>query len=472
MKRFTGLPATVFVLLSFLPISLCVAAKSTAPTVSLEQVTQLAEEAYIYGLGPMVYYRLYSEQLVKDTKTNEVNVLVHRRKLSDHTERAGQAPSHDTLYSFTWLDVGKEPLVIQIPNYEDRFYGVQLTTMYQNNFQNIGNSMAYGNSDAYKKGYTFLLATPDWKGKVPEGVELVVTPSPIVHFLQRTYVTPNDSEDLKQANKLQDRHLVVPLSDWNKGSRKPVALKPRLPDLVEKTDLDYFSGLDQLLSIYPPVNAEEKAYADRFKAINIGAGHDFDSSDLNAEMRDAFLEGMTRAKKKVAALQKRGLGYDLNGWGFTDDRQGNYKEDYLLRGASVELGGIIPRPQFNTYTLTFKDADGQALNGNNKYHIHFKKEDIPQATAFWSMTVYGTDFWLPNLSDHRYKLSNLSPGIFYNEDGSLDMYFQYEQPSKDKFANWLPTPKDGFFAVIRFYAPTKRVIEGKYAPPSIKKVNN
>ena len=472
MKRFTGLPVTVFVLLSFLPISLCVAAKSTAPTVSPEQVTQLAEEAYIYGLGPMVYYRLYAEQLVKETKTHEVNVLVHRRKLSDHAERGGQAPNHDTLYSFTWLDVGKEPLVIQIPNYEDRFYGIQLTTMYQNNFQNIGNSMAYGNRDAYKKEYTFLLATPDWKGEIPKGVELVVTPSPIVHFLQRTYVTPNNPKDLKAANKLQDMHLIVPLSEWNKGSRKPIALKPRLPDLVEKTDLDYFAGLDQLLSLYPPVDAEEKAYIDRFKAINIGAGHDFSISALTVEMRDAFLAGMQRAKGKVAALQKRGLGYNVNGWTFTDGRQGNYKDDYLLRGASVEMGGIIPRPQFNTYTLTFKDANGELLDGNNNYHIHFEKEDIPQVTAFWSLTVYGNDFWLPNLSDKRYKLSNLSPDIVFNTDGSLDMYLQHEQPSTDKFANWLPLPKDGFFAVIRFYAPTKRVVDGKYIPPSIEKVDN
>jgi len=69
-------------------------------------------------------------------------------------------------------------------------------------------------------------------------------------------------------------------------------------------------------------------------------------------------------------------------------------------------------------------------------------------------------------------LSNRSPGIVFNEDGSLDMYLQYEQPSKGKFANWLPIPKDGFFAVIRFYAPTTRVIEGKYVPPSIVKVDN
>ena len=447
-------------------------ATAGAQQAHVEQTTALAEEAYIYGLGPMVYYRLYSEQLLAATKSIDVNVLDHRRKLSDHNERGGQAPNHDTMYSLTWLDIAKEPLVIQIPDYGDRFYGIQMTTMYQNNFQNIGNSMAYGNRDAYKKQYTYLLATQDWKGEVPEGVELVVAPSTIVHFLQRTYVTPNDSADLKKANKLQDMHLVVPLSDWNKGSRKPVPLKPQLPHFAEETELDYFAMLDQLLRTLPPASAEEQAYIERFKAINIGAGDKFNASSLTAPMRDAFLAGMASGKKKVAALQKKGIGYNKNGWAFLDDRQGNYQGDYLLRGASVSLGGIVPRPQFNTYALNYKDGDSELLNGNNKYEIHFDKDEIPQATAFWSVTVYGIDFWLPNLSDKRYKLSNLSPGIVYNEDGSLDLYLQFEQPSKDKFANWLPIPKDGFFAVIRFYAPMQKVIDGKYAPPSINKIED
>lgn len=473
MSRFIKRSASiiVFVLLSSLQAAVYAANNNDVST-NLEQVQQLAEEAYIYGLGPMVYYRLYSEQLVKDTKTIEVNVLLHRRKLSDHAERGGQAPNHDTLYSVTWLNVGTEPLVVQIPDYEERFYGIQLTSMYQDNFQNIGNSMAYGNREAYKKEYTFLLATQDWQGKVPDGLDVVRAPGPIIHFLQRTYVTPNNPEDLKKANKLQDMHLIVPLSNWNKGSRKPVVLKPTLPDFVEKTDLDYFSGLDQLLTLYPPDNTEEKTYIERFKAINIGAARQFNVSMLTPEERDAFLVGMTRGKQKVADLQARGIGYETNGWTFTDDRQGNYKDDYLLRAASVSLGGIVPRPQFNSYTLSFKDANGELLSGDGNYHIHFKKEDIPQVTAFWSLTVYGSDFWLPDLSDKRYKLSNLSPGIIFNEDGSLDMYLQYEQPSADKLANWLPIPKAGFFAVIRFYAPKKDVIEGEYSPPSIDKVSD
>jgi hypothetical protein len=439
-------------------------------SLSAEKITQLAEDAYTYGLGPMVYYRLYSEQLIRDTKTMEVNKITHRRKLSDHKERGGQAPNHDTMYSLTWFDVGDEPLVVQIPDYKDRFYGIQLTSMFQNNFQNIGNSMAYGNRDAYHKEYTFMLATQDWQGEVPEGVELIRSPGAIIHFLQRTYVTPNDAEDLLLANTLQDKHLSVPLSAWNKGSREAVVHEPRLPNLVEDGELGFLNGLNTLLNAYPPANKAELEYIKQFKAINIGAGKDFDSSNLPPETREALLSGIEQGKKKVANLQKEGLGYILNGWAFLDERQGNYGSDYLLRGASVSLGGIVPRPQFNTYTLTFEDESSELLSGQNNYKIHFNKEEIPQATAFWSLTVYTPDFWLPGLEDKRYKLSNLSPGIVYNKDGSLDMYLQYESPAEDKEANWLPVPEDNFFAVIRFYAPKEAVVKGEYAPPFIQRV--
>ncbi|RLA39982.1 MAG: hypothetical protein DRR06_18175, partial [Gammaproteobacteria bacterium] len=388
-------------------------------SLSTAQITQLAEDAYTYGLGPMVYYRLYSEQVIRDTKTQEVNKITHRRKLSGHEERGGQAPNHDTIYSLTWFDVGDEPLVVQIPNYKDRFYGIQLTSMFQDNFQNIGNSMAYGNRDAYHKEYTFMLATQDWQGEVPEGVELVRSPGAIIHFLQRTYVTPNDADDLSLANILQDKHLSVPLSAWNMGVRDAIVHEPRLPNLVEDGELGFLGGLNILLNAYPPANKAEQEYIEQFKAINIGTGKDFDSGSLSAETREALLAGIEQGKKKVDALQKKGLGYTLNGWAFMDDRQGNYGSDYLLRGASVSLGGIVPRPQFNSYTLTFKDKSGELLSGKNNYKIHFNKEEIPQATAFWSLTAYTPDFWLPELEDKRYKLSNLSPGIAYNKDGSL-----------------------------------------------------
>jgi hypothetical protein len=41
----------------------------------------------------------------------------------------------------------------------------------------------------------------------------------------------------------------------------------------------------------------------------------------------------------------------------------------------------------------------------------------------------------------------------YDPDGSLTLYFQNENPGKEKEANWLPAPKGSFNLTMRLYAP-------------------
>ena len=433
-----------------------------------QQATQLAEEAYIYGLGPMVYYRLYKEQLHEgDWETNRI---VHRRKLADYRERGGQAPNHDTVYSAGWLDVGDEPLVMQLPDFQDRFYAIQLTDFYQNNFQNIGNSMGYGMKDEYKKAYTFLLAGPGWAGEAPDDLPVVKATGNIVHLLIRIFTDGSDPDDTQRVNALQDQILIVPLSARVAGSKEPVAKEPGIPAAGENTELDYFVALNTLMSAEPPNADNEKEYIKRFEAINVGPGQTFDPATLDPAMRDALLAGIESAKEKVKEEQTEGSGSVINGWNFSSEEEGAYGDNYLLRAASVELGGIIPRPQFNMYASTFNDAQGELLDSANKYVIRFEKDQFPPVTTFWSVTIYGSDFWLHQNEIDRYNLSNRTPGIQYNDDGSLEMYIQHERPADDKVSNWLPAPEGGFFFLMRFYAPEEPVRKHEYVPPAVQRV--
>ena len=64
-----------------------------------------------------------------------------------------------------------------------------------------------------------------------------------------------------------------------------------------------------------------------------------------------------------------------------------------------------------------------------------------------------------------------TPGLQRNADGSLTITLAHEKPqTKKAAANWLPTPQGGFYAMVRFYAPTAPVLNLTYRLPDIEPV--
>jgi hypothetical protein len=104
--------------------------------------------------------------------------------------------------------------------------------------------------------------------------------------------------------------------------------------------------------------------------------------------------------------------------------------------------------------------------------MRFEKGGMPPVEAFWSLTLYDTDFFfVPNPLD-RYELSQRNTFV-ENPDGSVDLYIQAESPGEDKEANWLPAPKGKFVLVLRMYGPTTSspsILDGSWSPPPVKPV--
>src|SRR5262249_57656408 len=106
------------------------------------------------------------------------------------------------------------------------------------------------------------------------------------------------------------------------------------------------------------------------------------------------------------------------------------------------------------------------LEGEKEYGMDFDKGAPPPANAFWSITLYDQEgFQVANDPD-RFAVSSWMP-FHYNEDGSLDLYFQNENPSPDKEPNWLPAPKGPFNLTMRLYAPKSEALTGKWNPPLV-----
>jgi hypothetical protein len=119
--------------------------------------------------------------------------------------------------------------------------------------------------------------------------------------------------------------------------------------------------------------------------------------------------------------------------------------------------------------LNFADADEKPVDGNNKYVLHFSKEELPPVEAFWSVTMYDKDGFQCANSINRFAISSWMP-LKTNNDGSLDLYLQSENPGSDKESNWLPAPKGILGVTMRLYAPKDSVLTGEWNPPAIKLV--
>ena len=71
----------------------------------------------------------------------------------------------------------------------------------------------------------------------------------------------------------------------------------------------------------------------------------------------------------------------------------------------------------------------------------------------------------------RYFISDRTPGIKFNEDGSLDIYIQHDSPGPDKELNWLPAPEGNFSLNLRQYVPQESILKGEYQYPFVQRVS-
>jgi hypothetical protein len=91
--------------------------------------------------------------------------------------------NHDTLATVGWLDLKKGPLVLHVPDMNDRYYSVQFTDPSKNTV------FAYvGKRTTGTKAGDYLISGPSWKGQVPSGMRQISSPNHSVLVLGRVLV--------------------------------------------------------------------------------------------------------------------------------------------------------------------------------------------------------------------------------------------------------------------------------------------
>jgi hypothetical protein len=220
-----------------------------------------------------------------------------------------------------------------------------------------------------------------------------------------------------------------------------------------------------------PTHPSEKELMARFAKIGVGAGKTFDAGTLSPEMKAAIEAGIADAWADHAKLQKRIDAKEVTS-GDTFGTREYLKNNYLYRMAAAVLGIYGNSKQEAMYPIYSVDADGEKLDGANRYSVRFAPGQLPPVNAFWSLTMYELPSSLLSANPlNRYLLNSpMLPQFTRDADGGLTLLIQNESPGTDKEANWLPAPKGPFFMAMRLYWPKAEALEGKWTAPPLKRM--
>ena len=137
-----------------------------------EWAYSLGVQAYVFGL-PLVVFERESALRTDAAKIARVkhkcpcemmNGMGHKDDLATADDVMPYTPNNDTVYSGALLDFSDEPMILSLPDIEDRYWSVQVANPYTENKFYIGSRATGG------KGGHHAFIAPDWQGELPAGV--------------------------------------------------------------------------------------------------------------------------------------------------------------------------------------------------------------------------------------------------------------------------------------------------------------
>jgi len=441
-----------------------------AQTPPAEEAQAIAQEAYVY-LYPLILMDVTRKQLTNlDPKVNAMggpaNAFTHIRTFPTAEMRAVIRPNFDTLYSSAWLDLTGGPVVVSTADTGGRYFMLPMLDLWSDVFAVPGKRTS-GTGAA-----NFALVPPGWSGTLPREVERIDAPTAYVWIIGRTQT--NGVKDYEAVHKIQDGYRITLLADRGKTpGRTEQKIDPSVDIKTEPVRqvngmpaVEYFKYGAELIKQNPPHVTDWSILA-RMKRIGFEPGRSFDASKVSADaLAQGAATGLKLMQEKIPTIARV-----TNGWQMNTDTMGVYGNFYLKRAIVALVGLGANQVDDAIYPLNISDADGQPVMAENKYALHFNKDQLPPVGAFWSLTLYdGEGFQVANPLN-RFAIGDRD-ALKFNADGSLDLYIQNQSPGADKEANWLPAPKSGRLGLtLRLYAPKREVADGRWNPPAIRRVN-
>ena len=423
------------------------------------EIRAIAERAYVYAYPLVLMAATRDTALVRTPP----NAFLHAPQFPDSRFRQVIRPNADTLYSSAWIDLSKEPLILQVPDTHDRYYLLQFMDAWTETFA-IPGKRTTGTGEGL-----FAIVGPGWKGQLPARAQKLESPTNMVWLIGRTQT--NGAVDYPNVHDIQKGFVLMPLSLYPDGVRARQPYTPAVPSRAgtppaqvrSLEPLEFFRDFSELLKTNAPHSADRDMVRDLAR-IGIVPGRDFDQTRLGPDGIQALEMGARAASARLEQLDGAIGKHGPTNWSGGGRKVGRYGTDYAARAAVARIGLGANPPEDAVYLHCQQDAAGAPLSGANRYRMHFAKSSTPPVKAFWSITMYSQDGYFVANRINRYTIGDRDP-LKFNPDGSLDLYIQTEKPAVE--SNWLPAPSTPFNLSLRLYWPGEEILSGKWIPPAV-----
>ena len=378
-----------------------------------------------------------------------------------------------SVYMFSWLELGDEPMVIETPPNVLGFINDHWFR-YVIDFGNLGPDEGQGGK--------FLVLPPGYEGEVPEGYHVARTNTYGNWVIWRGY-QKDGTTDLA-ISQTKEMFRMYPLSQKdNPPEMTFVNASGQEMNTIHRMDAEIFKEINDVVQA-EPLMGENPELLGHLAAIGIVKGQPFEPDErMQAILEAAAKAGSVTVKTVISKPNdERFYWYPGESYWQTAFPGGAYT--WELDGVSLQdiraafhfyATGITPAMALkkvgkgSQYAFTYVDSNGNPLDGSKTYKVNVPA-DVP-AKDFWSFTLYDNQTRSMLQTDAQFPaIGSNDTGVVQNEDGSYDIYFAPEAPD-GKESNWVQTvPGKGWNTIFRLYGPLESWFDQTWRPGDIELV--
>jgi hypothetical protein len=437
-----------------------------------EYVRAIARTAYIWG-WPMVNMQNRFNRITQAPEPGLLGGILpvaprgQIGMLHDYLEPSQRfiaCPNQDVVYGLGFFLLDEEPVVVQVPDFGDRFWIYAAWDQRTDQFGQLG--QPYGTEPGF-----YLLVGPNWDGVTPDGITGVFQSSTsLANLVPRVFMNDTD-EDRAAIQEVIDQIVVYPLSefdgemktiDWSKAPAFPNPEQGGSGETRWVVPENFFDQLGGVLDDVAPLPGEEALYAQFRWLLDVAA--------KDPDLKQAMVEEAVATEQEVITpffhWEHNGKPAG-NGWN-RSLHNAEWGVDYFNRTGTARSNMFDNRPNETQYFYTDYDASGEQLNSSKGYTVTFAAGQEPPVNGFWSLSIYDTDHFFAENELNRFSLGTKNADLQRNQDGSLTLYVSATPPDDAPQSNWLPAPGGNFSLYIRAYWGKDAILDGTWQPPEIE----